>query len=186
MKIRSFGFPGKMESLVGLELSSSLHLWWGMALPRSSPHTSYFLIPPSFICITCTSLLACEFATLVLWFQGLMMCLFTSKGPWELLRSFCLIAWSTCRSINIRLETGSSLLFPKQAAAVSAALLGPLKLSSYIPSGTEIPMVKKKKNLDWVKLGYTGVWQTHDFQKGIRTLEYAKSFQILYRYCTLS
>lgn len=176
MKIRSFGFPGKMESLVGLELSSSLHLWWGMALPRSSPHTSYFLIPPSFICITCTSLLACEFATLVLWFQGLMMCLFTSKGPWELLRSFCLIAWSTCRSINIRLETGSSLLFPKQAAAVSAALLGPLKLSSYIPSGTEIPMVKKKKKsgLGQVRIhwGLTNSW----FSKGYTYLGVCKVF----------
>lgn len=68
-----------------------------------------FKMSASFVYITCLLPLACDFATLVFWFQGIVMCIFPEKGLGT--GPLHLRAGSTCRPRN---KTGDriSLLFP--------------------------------------------------------------------------
>ena len=61
------------------------------------------------------------------WFQGMVMCLFTNKGPGNLLRPFSLVAEE--HAVLYEHQTGNRLPFtvPRTgAAAVPSALPGPL------------------------------------------------------------
>lgn len=116
-------------------------------LPKQSSHLVCHLFCfwiPCLLRSFTSPLLAFEFATLVFWFQGIGMCLLVNRRPRDLLRSFGLIAWSTYRSIHIRLETRPpQQCFQNRGCCNSISISGPcLKLFSCTSSMTEIPMLK--------------------------------------------
>lgn len=116
---------------------------------QSFPLWFPYTLSGSFIYITGLPLLACELATLILWFQGMVIsALIYQQWARDLLKSFLSDSWNTCRSSNTRLETRLLISVPEMFCGSSICTSGPsFKLFNYPPWATEIPSVR---------LGYTG------------------------------
>ena len=162
-------------SLEKWELSSGLHLWWGMAPHTSSPHPAYLLVP-CLLCSFTSPASLCWHVSLQQEssnFRDADVRIYTHKWSKDLLRSL----FDSCEG-----QTGNRgflLLVPRQSCCSSLCISRPSsQLLSYPPPLTESSRLKHL-GLGQVRLhiGLKNAWSSN---QGMCTSGHVKSFPGVY------